>query len=204
MFYKMINGLSPDYLAEMVPERVSQISPYNLRNSDDYLTIRTSSQLYFNSFLPSVVREWNALPQACRDAISLESFKRSLNIEPTRKPPYYFIGDRYSQINHVRLRTNCSALKEHLFAKNIVADPYCSYGAVENNKHFLLECPVFNDIRQDMLNEVISVTNPTIDILLFGNTALNDEDNSYIFRSVQKFILRSKRFKTKQSDNDED
>ena len=50
MFYKMINGLCPDYLAEMVPESVSQISSYNLRNSDDYLTIRTSSQLYFNSF----------------------------------------------------------------------------------------------------------------------------------------------------------
>ena len=114
------------------------------------------------------------------------------------------MGDRYSQINHVRLRTTCSALKEHLFAKHIVADPYCSCGAVENNKNFLLECPAFNDIRQDKLNEIIRITNPTIDILLFGNTALNDEANSYIFRSVQKFILRRKRFKTKQSDNDED
>ena len=37
MFYKMINGLCPDNLAEMVPERVSHISSYNLRNSDDYL-----------------------------------------------------------------------------------------------------------------------------------------------------------------------
>ena len=81
---------------------------------------------------------------------------------------------------------------------------FCSCGAVENNKHFLLECPAFNDIRQDMLNEIISVTNPTVDILLFGNTALNDEANSFIFRSVQKFILRSKRFKTKQSENNED
>ena len=57
---------------------------------------------------------------------------------------------------------------------------------------------------RDMLNEIISVTNPTVDILLFGNTALNDEANSFIFRSVQKFILRSKRFKTKQSQNNED
>ena len=97
----MIKGLCPDYLAEMVPERASQISSYTLRNSDDYLTIRASSQLYFNSFLPSVVRDWNVLPQACRIAISLESFKRSLNIEPTRKPSYYFIGNRYSQTNHV-------------------------------------------------------------------------------------------------------
>ena len=63
MFHKMITGgLFPDYLAEMAPGRVNQIYSYNLRNSDDYLTVRTNSQLYFNSFLPSVVREWNALP----------------------------------------------------------------------------------------------------------------------------------------------
>ena len=57
----------------------------------------------------------------------------------------------------------------------------------KKNKHFLLECPAFNDIRQDMLNEVISVTNPSIDILLFGNTALNDEANSYT-RGYQKVL----------------
>ena len=83
------------------------------------------SQLY-HLFLPSVVREWNALPQASKDAISLEAFKRSLNIEFNRKPSYYFTGDRYSQFN-CRLKTNCSALKEHLFAKIYFADPYCSW-----------------------------------------------------------------------------
>ena len=61
MFHKMINGLCPDYSAEIIPERVSQISSYKLRNSDDYLTIRTSSQFYCNSFLPSVVGEWNGM-----------------------------------------------------------------------------------------------------------------------------------------------
>ena len=37
IFFKMINGLCPDYLAKMEPERVSQISSYNLRNSDDFI-----------------------------------------------------------------------------------------------------------------------------------------------------------------------
>ena len=55
-----------------------------------------------------------------------------------------------------------------------------------------------------MLNEIIRIASPTIDILLFGNTALKDEANSNILRSVQKFILRSKSFKTKQSDNAQD
>ena len=66
---------------------------------------------------------------------------------------------------------------------NIIVGPYCSYGAVENTEHFLFECPVFDGIIQNMLNEIISNTNPTIDIL-FGNTALNNKANSNISRSV--------------------
>ena len=91
----MINSLCPDYLTEMVPRRANQISSYYIRKSDDYFIIRTNSQLYYDSFLPSIFREWNALPQACRGAIALESFKRSFkrsfNVEPTRKPSYHFI-----------------------------------------------------------------------------------------------------------------
>ena len=69
---------------------------------------------------------------------------------------------------------------------NIIAGPYCSCGAVESTKHFLLECPVFDGIIQNMLNEITSSKNPTIDILLhvFGNMAMKNEVNSNISRSV--------------------
>ena len=40
--------------------RVGDMSSYSLRNSDKYKTIDTKSHLYYNSFLPSAVREWNA------------------------------------------------------------------------------------------------------------------------------------------------
>ena len=35
---------------------------------------------------------------------------------------------------------------------------------------------------------------PTLDILLFGETTLNDRSNSEIFDAVQKFIIHTKRF----------
>ena len=52
---------TPPYLISLVPPRVGEVSSYSLRDSDQYQTVDTKSQLYYNSFLPSAVREWNAL-----------------------------------------------------------------------------------------------------------------------------------------------
>ena len=35
---------------------------------------------------------------------------------------------------------------------------------------------------------------PTLDVLLFGETTLNDRSNGEIFDAVQKFIIHTKRF----------
>ena len=59
LFYKMVDNLTPIYLSSLLPPQVGNISRYNLRNQDKYQTINYKSQLYFNSFLPSSVRDWN-------------------------------------------------------------------------------------------------------------------------------------------------
>ena len=61
MFYKMKNGLCPDYLVSLVPATVGSASQYPLRNSSDLQTLHTNSRLYYTSFLPSAVRNWNEL-----------------------------------------------------------------------------------------------------------------------------------------------
>ena len=66
---------SPDYLSSLVPSTTN----YQLRNSSDLLTLHASSQLYFHSFLPSVIREWNELPEVARDLPSIATFKHELN-----------------------------------------------------------------------------------------------------------------------------
>ena len=76
----------------------------------------------------------------------------------------------------------------------VTTDPNYVCGAVKTTKHFLLECNAFNEIRQEILNEPRSFCTPTLDCLLYGSHALSDQHNSGIFKSVQKFIIRSKRF----------
>ena len=74
-FYKMQNGLAPDYLVDLVPPRVGNETPYSLRNADNYQQVHANSRLYFDSFLPSTIREWNNLPADVKSAQTLTSFK---------------------------------------------------------------------------------------------------------------------------------
>ena len=108
------------------------------------LTIRylyhENSELYFHSFLPSTIREWNTLPRQVQDSPSLSSFRYQLNSNLTKPPAYYTTGSRQDKINHTRIRTRCSALNQHLFSKNVVLSPLCSCVGIENSHHFLLEC----------------------------------------------------------------
>ena len=92
------------------------------------------------------------------------------------------------------MRTNCSSLNQHLFSKHIVLDPHCVCGEVEDSRHFLLECNLYQNIRNDMLAAVSRICLPTLNSLLYGSTAVSVNDNIMIFKAVQTFIFKSKRF----------
>ena len=85
------NQMSPDYLASLVPPTIGSTTNYQLRNSSDLLTLHASSQLYFNSFLPSVIREWNELPEITRELLSIATFKHELNSDMMKIPTYYLM-----------------------------------------------------------------------------------------------------------------
>ena len=89
----MQNGLSPDYLTSLVPATVGSTSSYPLRNASNLQTIHANSQVYYNSFLPSVVRDWNELPEQTRNSPSLNSFKKSINVNISTPPRYYNTGN---------------------------------------------------------------------------------------------------------------
>ena len=136
LFYKMSNGLSPPYLFSLVPPAVNTTSRYHLRNENDFQTINARTTLYYQSFLPSVVREWNSLPENQRNVPTISSFKRCLNQNKRTVPSHFYVGHRKLQILHTRLRTKCSSLNYDLFIKNIVDSPLCRCGKVENAEHF--------------------------------------------------------------------
>lgn len=93
---------------------------------------------------------------------------------------------------HTRIRTESSGLKEHLFKKNLVDDPYCICKQIESSEHFLLYCPLYRLIRQNMINNISYQA--TTQNLLFGNPLLSDIENKQNFIIIQDFIVKSKRF----------
>ena len=64
----MQNDLARDYFVDLVPPLVGNDTLYNLRNADIYQQVYASSGLYFDSFLPSAIREWKNLPADVKSA----------------------------------------------------------------------------------------------------------------------------------------
>ena len=86
MFYKMYNDLTPSYLSSLVPQSINTLSQYSLRNADSLQSIHARTNLYFQSFLPSVVRKWYDLPDEAERFSSVTSFKNYLNRNRTSVP----------------------------------------------------------------------------------------------------------------------
>ena len=190
----MTNGLTPDYLSDLLPQTYDQRHTYSTRHSNNLVGIQCKTAHYFNSCIPSCARLWNELPTNVKQSPSLNSFKESLskldNLIPV--PKYYNTKNRRGQILHARLRMRCSSLKQHLFLSNIEPDPYCTCGRIESNAHYLLECTKYTDLRRDMFNNIgLPVT---CNLLLYGDSNKTLSFNQQIFTCVEKFILHSKRF----------
>ena len=117
LFFKMYNHLAPEYLSSLIPLQVNDISRYNQRNSNNIQSIRAKTNQYNNSFLPSVLRDWNTLPAETKQSNTLSSFKYFLKKDYKPVPKYYYYGKRKTQILHTRLRTGCSSLNLDLFLK---------------------------------------------------------------------------------------
>ena len=112
----MNNGVCPSYLTSLVPQTVGYNTTYSLRNASNIQTIHAKSQLYY-LILSSVIRDWNELPMDTRNASSLNSLKHKLNTNIKLPLVYFNDGIRLAQIYHSRLRTDCSSLNSHLYAK---------------------------------------------------------------------------------------
>ena len=125
----MYSNISPSYLSSLVPPSIYYLF---LRNANNLQTVETRTRQYYNSFLPSVIREYNSLSAETRNASSVNAFKSRLgqNVIVPEIPIYFYIGDRRLQMLHTRLRTNCSSLNQDLFRKKIFLILPCALVAV--------------------------------------------------------------------------
>ena len=194
LFYKMYNNLTPNYLSSLIPQQIETVSQYNLRNAQNLRNIRTRTSSYYNSFLPSTLRQWNNLSIETRQLNSLNSFKWFLKKDKSSVPKYYYFGKRKAQILHTCLRTGCSSFNLDLFVKNISDSPMCHCGSIENAQHYFFHCNMYLRQRTLLLNSVANYCTPTLNVLLQGGPSLSDAINESIFQHVHTFIIDSERF----------
>ena len=192
--YKMTHRLTPDYLASLIPPQVGDTMQYNLRNAHNVNLVSARTTLYYNSFLPSTLREWNSLPQYARDIPTLSQFKAFLSRNKPKPKSYFYFGNRNSQVIHARLRMKCSSLNYHLYSKNIVESPRCICGKIENNFHYFFECHRYNQQRQVLINKVSTKAVCSLDLLLYGDESLTYDANVSILEAVFDYIRATKRF----------
>ena len=205
MYYKIINNEAPQYLSDLMPMRSTEHNPYNVRRADDFINFRCHTVAYSNSFFPATTKDWNELPTDIRQATTIGSFKYKLkkHLYPNNPPPWFYAGDRIGNIHHCRLRNGCSGLKYHLFINHISPDPKCKHCQLdidETPTHFLLDCPFFIVPRNQLVHELQEHFHPprilpfSTDIFLRGSSDLSVVDNTHIVKTVQRFIIRTKRF----------
>ena len=105
LFYKLYNNLTPDYLSSLVPSSVNEVSHYNLRNANDVQTINARTALYFNSFLPSVIRERNNIPDTDKYVDSVDSFERQCSCRSgdAENAEHFFLSCNFYRDHRIEL-----------------------------------------------------------------------------------------------------
>ena len=98
---------------------------------------------------------------------------------------YYLYGKRKNNSIHTRLRHQCSSLNYDLYRCNRVANPSCRCGyPCENSFHFFLECPLYVEKCNTMLDSLDHSQTVTFDLLLSGDKSKSLESNIHIFQTV--------------------
>ena len=203
-FYKIVKGLAPQYLCELMPPQ--NRASINLRSRLSVYPFNARTELFRKSFFPYCVNEWNKLDSRIRDLPSISRFKRAIFdfIRPNSSPTFS-IENNHGLVLLTRLRVGFSHLREHKFRHGFLdtLDPFCSCrtGSIENTEHFLLQCSNFSNERLILFGNLKTIVTlfplnpqPLCNLFLFGDCKLSDNTNHDILFHVINFICASNRF----------
>ena len=178
LFYKVFHSKVPKYIHRFIP------SIRTLTRQENAFTSSCCWTDYFqNSFLPSVIKQWNKLDPEIRSCLSYCSFrKRLLHFIRSSENQTYIIHDQVGIKLLTRLRLEFSRWRKQKFRHNFkgIVNPSCSSSIkVGTTFPFYLRCQFFNDIQEILMNELIDVDkslpslsqNKLISLLLCGSDA---------------------------------
>ena len=118
LFYKILHGIAPNNLSELVPPLVQETTTYSLRNSDNIRNYRVRTNLFLKFFFPSTIRAWNNLQSEIKSAFSVASFKHGIKRNITcPQSTTILTSTRKGQVLHARLRLECNSLNADLYWK---------------------------------------------------------------------------------------
>ena len=193
LFYKIVNGLTPSYLSELVP--VQPVHSYNLRNMTGIQNLFCRTSRFHESFIPYATTLWNNLSGEVRHSETLIIFKNTLKKNIVKLNQLYYIGPRKDAIQLARLRMNCSTLNKHMFKFGLTNSDRCSCNqGVEDTFHFFFVCPKYTIFRDILQTQVIRYAPFTLHTLLSGAADCSEKENSEIVSSVLQYINDTKRF----------
>jgi hypothetical protein len=185
MYHKIVNQHVPNYLQLNLPPLVSENIPYDLRRPLEREHLAWDICRFKDSFFLDTSALWNRLPEYIQNSDSMSQLKNHISRNDPAIPLCYYSGDRKEQLIHCKLRLRMSDLKQDMVNRHISS---------ENAKHFLLNCPLYAEMRIQTIFQ-LPVQQQKLNILLSGSEALPQADNMIIFQAVHGFIKLSKRFK---------
>ena len=205
-FYKIMNGLTPEYLRILIPSLRRHLFGYG--NTNILNTIFCRTDRYQNSFFPDCITIWNDLGPELRGAESLSCFKN--NVIKVYRPVNKSLFDIHDP-NGIRwifqLRVGLSPLKNHKKSHNFQDTPddlcHCTLSS-ETSHHYLLHCPNYINHR-NVLFQVISPVmfannlrflddQSFLHLLLYGHDKLKLCENRIILKATINFIKETLRF----------
>ena len=193
--YKITHDMAPAYLQNTLETHHVR---YNLRNQGLLHPMKYRTATHQKTFFPQTISDWNNLDQNIRNIDNFSNFETQLCNDNVKKiPKWYFTGKRYPSVIHGKLRMLCSPLNDHLYSHiHVIDSPQCPCGHPrETTKHYFLECPLFQNERQDMLQKLKSINfHPSLHNLLYGDFSVDEKTNISAFEIVQSFIEHSDRF----------
>ena len=176
-----------------------------LRSKGCYLPFPKTSSRFSKSFFPHISKLWNSLDISVKNK-DLKEFKFHTNTLKPKKIKHFGKGRKEANSLLTRIRIGRSDLNQHKFTIGLVNSPEClCHFKEESSKHYFLDCFLYTQERQQLFSLIghyipkFEKMNKTekMNIIIFGLNIKNEEYtylNTVVTKSIQNFILRTKRF----------
>ena len=201
-FFKLRKSQHPAYLYEVMPD--GREVPYSLRHVNEYEPIIHKTARFSHTYFHNALVEWNALDNDIRESNTLGEFRGKLlaKIRPNMKSVLE-VHDIRGVRCLTKLGVKFSPMNEHKFRPKFESlSPICACNSgIEDNEHFLLHCPIYDQMRNDLLDKLSRLpglelgnlsSGALCELLLFGHPRFNDINNNLILETTS-FILSTRR-----------